>query len=71
MCNSRYVCNTATTMINVAGARTYFGVATQNSLKLWTQSWNAVLALPSADGPPYTVPAKCQSLHSTVNPQPG
>lgn len=71
MCNSRHVCNTATTRINVAGARTYFGVAIESLLKLWTQSRNAVLALPSADGPPCTVPVKCQSLHSTVNPQPG
>lgn len=70
MCNPRYVCNTATTRINFAGAGTYLSVATQSSLKLWTQSWNTVLELMSADGPPCTVPANCQGLCGKVNPQP-
>lgn len=71
MCNPKYVCSTAATRINFAGAREYLGVATQSSLKLWTGSWNTVLEHMSTDGPPYTVPAKCQGLCSTVNPQPG
>lgn len=56
MCNPRYVCNTATTGINFAGAGAHLDVATQSSPKLWTQSWNTVLERMSTDGPP----ARCQ-----------
>lgn len=57
MCNPRYVCNTAATRINFAGAGAHLGIATQSLLKLWTQSWNTLFELMSTDGPP---PAQCQ-----------